>query len=183
MNKKMMGDRLYLRRPELDDAAAFLTLRSNNRSFLRPYEPHHPERTYTLEGQQASIRRIIHQWEQGTGFATGIFLHHSDQLIGRVHLSNVTRGAWQNCTIGYFLDQECQGKGYMTEAVRLAVSFAFREAGLHRVEASVLPANIPSIRVLEKVGFRYIGLSRAHLKIDGAWRDHLLYSLTSEMEV
>ncbi|SEN36031.1 GNAT family N-acetyltransferase [Lihuaxuella thermophila] len=172
--------RIYIRRLEPEDAGALLDLRKRNRSFLQPFEPVRPDSHYTLEAQLEAIRQGIGQWEQGTGYGFGIFLSTSHQLIGRVNLSNVVRGAWQNCTIGYFLDREHNGRGYMTEAVQSALRFAFGEAGLHRVEAGVMPRNISSIRVLEKNGFRYIGYSRYHLQINGGWEDHKIYAITME---
>lgn len=68
----------------------------------------------------------------------------------------------------------------MTEAVKLAVRFAFDEAGLHRVQAGVMPHNVRSIRVLEKAGFRNEGLSKRYLNINGVWKDHLIFARTSE---
>ena len=64
----------------------------------------------------------------------------------------------------------------MTSAVRLTLDFAFRHLGLHRVEASCLPHNQASIRLLQKCGFEREGLARGYLKIAGEWRDHLLFA-------
>lgn len=97
-----------------------------------------------------------------------------------MNLSNVVRGAWGNCTIGYFVDHGRNGLGYATEAVGLAVRFAFDHAGLHRVQAAVMPRNVRSIRVVEKNGFRYEGLARRYLQIDGRWEDHNIYAITVE---
>lgn len=176
-----MGKRICIRQLNWTDLEDHLKLRIENRNFLQPFEPQFTDHHYTLAGQREVIRKVMDQWETGASYGFGVYDRDTDQLIGRVNLSNVSRGAWQNCTIGYFLDQECLGKGYMTEAVRLACGFAFQQAGLHRIEASVMPRNTPSIRVLEKVGFQYIGLSKHHLKINGVWEDHHLYSLTAEM--
>ncbi len=82
--------------------------------------------------------------------------------------------------MGYFLDEKYNGKGITTEAVRLAIGFAFGSAKLHRVQAAVMPRNLGSIRVLEKVGFRYDGFSAYYLQINGVWEDHNLYSITRE---
>jgi ribosomal-protein-alanine N-acetyltransferase len=119
-------------------------------------------------------------FDKQTGFAFGIFLLENDELLGRVTLSNVARGAWQNATMGYFLDREHNGRGYTTDAVKLAVEFAFAEARLHRVQAGVMPRNLGSIRVLEKNGFRYEGKSMRYLQINGAWEDHNMYAITAE---
>ncbi len=81
---------------------------------------------------------------------------------------------------GYFLDEPLNGQGLMTEAVAHAVQFAFGEVVLHRIQAAVMPWNMGSIRVLEKVGFRYEGLAEYYLRINDAWQDHNLYSITTE---
>lgn len=95
-------------------------------------------------------------------------------------LANIVRGAWQNCTIGYFVDEGRGGRGYATEAVRLAVRYAFEHATLHRVQAAVMPRNARSIRVVEKAGFRYEGTAARYLRINGTWEDHNIYAVTRE---
>jgi ribosomal-protein-alanine N-acetyltransferase len=107
-------------------------------------------------------------------------VYFDEALVGRVSLDNVVRGAWQNATLGYFVDQEHNGKGIATEAVRLSAAYAFKEASLHRIQAGVMPRNARSIRVLEKVGFRFEGVSLRYLQINGVWEDHNMYALTLE---
>jgi ribosomal-protein-alanine N-acetyltransferase len=82
--------------------------------------------------------------------------------------------------MGYFIDQQYNGKGYATQSVHLAIQFAFGKIDLHRIQAGVLPRNIGSIRVLEKNKFRYEGLAKRYLKINGQWEDHNLYAITRE---
>ncbi|WDL96010.1 GNAT family N-acetyltransferase [Alicyclobacillus sp. ALC3] len=175
------SDRIYIRRLEMNDLDALLDLRVRNRLFLQPFEPVTVDSHYTLEGQQEVFEKVQRNWETGSGYGFGIFLTHQDRLIGRVNLSNVVRGAWESCTLGYFLDEHSNGHGFTTEAVRLAIGFAFGPAKLHRVQAAVMPRNVRSIRVLEKTGFRYEGLSKFYLRINGVWEDHNLYSITREL--
>ena len=78
-------------------------------------------------------------------------------LIGRVALSNVVRGPWQNATLGYWIDKDALGRGHATRAVQLVLRFAFEHAGLHRVQPAIIPRNIRSVRVAEKAGFRLRG--------------------------
>lgn len=174
------GEKVYLRRLVDSDAAALLDVRSRNKDFFQPYEPIQPDDHYTIEAQQASIALAQANWEHGLAYGFGIFTCEREQLIGRVNLANIVRGAWQNCTIGYFIDQAQNGRGYMSEAIALAVRFAFAQASLHRVQAGVMPRNGRSIRVLEKAGFRNEGLSKRYLKINGVWEDHLIYARTSD---
>ena len=167
-----------LRPLEMDEAELLLGLRIKNRAFLTPFEPYRPESAYTLSGQRQQIAADQDGFTAGQRFAFGIYL--GQELVGRVALDNVVRGAWQNATIGYFVDQERNGHGIGTEAVRGAVDYGFKEADLHRVQAGVMPRNIASIRVLEKVGFRLEGVSLRYLQINGVWEDHNMYAITSE---
>jgi [ribosomal protein S5]-alanine N-acetyltransferase len=174
------GKHIHLRPFQLTDAPELLALRKRNQAFLRPFEPHMPDHHFTLEGQREGIEAAIRKWENDVGYTFGIFTVDSHELIGRLSLSNVVRGAWHSCTIGYFLDESRNGQGLTTEAVRLAVEFAFDDAKLHRVQGAVMPRNLGSIRVLEKVGFRHEGLARYYLKINENWEDHNIYSITVE---
>lgn len=173
-------DAIYLRPLELQDAAELLELRLRNQDFLAPFEPIRPASHLTLEGQQQQVADAVRDFAAGTGFAFGVFLSETDEMIGRIALSNVVRGAWQNATLGYFMDQDCNGKGYTTAAVRLALQFAFSDGKLHRVQAAVMPRNLASIRVLEKNGFRHEGLSLRYLQIYGKWEDHVILAITAE---
>jgi len=171
---------VYLRPLRVNDATEMLSVRLRNHAFLQPYEPIRPASHLTLEGQIKQLRQAEQDAEEDRGYAFGIFLQEDDRLIGRVALSNVVRGAWQNATLGYFLDEKQNGKGYVSTAVSLVVRFAFSSANLHRVQAGVMPRNLASIRVLEKNGFRREGLSKHYLQINGVWEDHVIYALTRE---
>ncbi len=177
---RLDSERVYIRRLEMGDLQALLDLRVRNRHFFKPFEPVTSDSHYTLKGQQEILEKVQQNWKANLGYGFGIFLTNEDRLIGRVNLSNVVRGAWESCTMGYFLDKHCNGQGFTTEAVRLAIGFAFGSAELHRIQAGVMPRNVGSIRVLEKVGFRYDGFSELYLKINGIWEDHNLYSITRE---
>ena len=90
------------------------------------------------------------------------------------------RGAFLNAYLGYWIDAEHEGRGLMTESVTAAVDFVFTVVGLHRVQAAVMPRNLGSARVLEKVGFRREGYAERYLAIAGTWEDHLIFGLTAE---
>ncbi|MDH4616834.1 GNAT family protein [Brevibacillus sp. AY1] len=171
---------IYLRPMQVSDAYELHSLRTRNHHFLQPFEPIRPAAHLTLTGQTEQLAQAERDFAAGTGYAFGIFLNDTDQLIGRIALSNVVRGAWQNATLGYFLDQVQNGKGYTSMAVGLVLDFAFNTAELHRVQAGVMPHNLPSIRVLEKNGFRREGLSLHYLQINGKWEDHLIFARTIE---
>ncbi len=80
--------------------------------------------------------------------------------------------------MGYWLARELHGKGLATEAARAVVQFGFDELGLHKITIGCLPDNAASRRVIEKVGFRFVGRQREDVWKDGRWHDQLRYELT-----
>ena len=102
------------------------------------------------------------------------------EFAGQVTVGGVQRGALQSGWVGYWVDSEVQGRRVATRAVALGVAHLFGPVGLHRVEATIAPANVASRAVVGHLGFRQEGELRRYLDIDGAWRDHLLFALTVE---
>jgi ribosomal-protein-alanine N-acetyltransferase len=109
-----------------------------------------------------------------------IFMKESRELVGGIGLTAVRRGVAQMASLGYWAGKAFSRQGLMTEAVRAMVGYGFRHAGLHRIEAACLPHNEASRRLLLRVGFEQEGYAKAYLRIDGAWRDHLLFGLSRE---
>lgn len=161
------------------DAKTLLELRRRNDHFLRAFEPIKGLDFLTLEAQHREIEGASEASSADRGYSFGVF-DSGEKLIGKVSLSNVARGAWQNATLGYFIDKDHNGRGHGTEAVALACVFAFTAADLHRVQAAVMPHNGASARLLVKNGFRFEGLAVAYLRINGRWEDHHVYSLTAD---
>jgi ribosomal-protein-alanine N-acetyltransferase len=176
----LRGSSTFIRPLEPSDAPAMLEVRARNDEFLRPFEPLKPIDYLTLSAQRQEIERGGQDWRADRGYAFGMFSTEASELIGRVALSNVARGAWQNATLGYFVDEGHNGRGHCTEAVGLVLEFAFIYANLHRVQAAVMLGNAASTRVLEKNGFRFEGTSKSYLRINGVWEDHDVYALTLE---
>ncbi len=162
-----------------EDAGALLDLLLANRSFLSTWDPRRPESFWSLEGQRGDLLRADADRAAGRAFGFAV-LEAAGRLVGRVNLSNVVRGAWQNATLGYFVGEAWNGRGFASRAVELALHQAFGPLDLHRVQAGAMPRNVRSIRVLEKNGFRFEGLAARYLRINGAWEDHRLYAITRE---
>jgi ribosomal-protein-alanine N-acetyltransferase len=169
-----------LRLPEPGDADAFLDLVVRNREHFRPYEPRRPPAYFTLSGQREQIAAAQRQAESGERFEFGVWQRNGGGLVGRISVGGIARGALQNAYLGYGIDCDHSGRGYATQAVTLAVEVAFRDLGLHRVQAAVVPENTASARVLEKVGFREEGLARRYLFLDGQWKDHRMFALVND---
>ena len=104
----------------------------------------------------------------------------SGGVVGLVNLNEIVRYSFQSAYLGYFGMKAYAGTGRMTEAVRLAVRFAFDEVGLHRLEANIQPGNTRSIALVRRLGFRLEGFSPRYLKIDGAWRDHERWAILAD---
>jgi ribosomal-protein-alanine N-acetyltransferase len=160
------------------DAAALLELRVRNRRFLEPWEPVRDEGFFTPAGQRATVRAALRERDEGR--VLPFVVVHDGAVIGAVNLSGIVRGIFENAYLGYWIDEAHGGRGLMTEAVRLVATHAFGAAGLHRIQAAVIPRNTGSLRVLEKLGFREEGLAERYLRINGRWEDHKLFAVTRE---
>jgi ribosomal-protein-alanine N-acetyltransferase len=101
-------------------------------------------------------------------------------LLGHVEISQIARGNFQSAYLGYAIGAEHRGRGYMTEALQLALRHAFRTLRLHRLEANVEPGNEASLALVRRAGFTREGFSRRYLKIRGRWRDHERWALLAE---
>ena len=114
----------------------------------------------------------------GSGFGFGIF--YDGRFGGEITLSSIQRGPFQNGSIGYWIDEELAGEGLIPEAVVVVLQFAFEALRLHRVEIAIIPRNMASRRVVEKLGLRNEGVALGFLEIDGQWEDHVRYAMTAE---
>lgn len=178
-NKKI---RLVLAEESMAEQAAEFCKR--NQEFWRSFEPERSGEYFTARYQRELLRKGEEERRNGRAFR--FFIKESgapDRIIGSIGLSGVVRGCFLSCYLGYKMDKEFCKKGYMTVAVSMITEYAFRELKLHRVEANVMPGNRASLRVLEKNGFVWEGLSRKYLKINGVWEDHVhMVKLNDAME-
>jgi ribosomal-protein-alanine N-acetyltransferase len=177
---ELKGSRHLLRGFRPEDCDELLRLRLENRSFLDPFEPIRTEEFFTGRGQLLEIEQGMKDAAADRAYPFGVFSLAGGNLIGALRLSSVVRGAWHNANLGYFIGREHNGRGAGTEAVGLALRYAFQNAGLHRVQAAALPENHASIRVLEKYSFRREGHALRYLRIAGRWRDHEIFAITRE---
>jgi ribosomal-protein-alanine N-acetyltransferase len=174
-------ERLLLRPLRRSDAPDLLALRIRNREAFRPYDPSYPDSHFTLTTQREIIEEFAKNQSNGLGIGFGIFLRTVNQpLIGRIAVRNIVRGVAQNGTLGFFLDATYHSRGYMTEACRATVSHCFSHLNLHRLDASVMPENLPSRRVFEKLQFSHEGTAHAFLYINNQWRDHMIFAMTAD---
>lgn len=170
---------IYISPLQPENAESLLQLRLQNRIAHAPFEPKREEDFYTLNYQLQHINQRTEDALQDQAYMFGIF-SLDGQLIGQITLSNVVRGVGQFADMGYFIDHQMQGNGYMTAAVGLVLGYAFRALALHRVQAAILLHNEASRRVLEKSGFQAEGVARRFIKINGLWQDHQTYAILAE---
>jgi ribosomal-protein-alanine N-acetyltransferase len=171
------GNNIHLRTFKTDDSQALLKLQRENRDFFEQFAMTRSCNFYTIEGQIERIKKANEKMKQDEDYYFGIFENGENRLIGTINLFHILRGSSQSAVIGYFLDKKYNGKGFMTEATRLIVKYAFDELKLHRIEAGVQPHNIGSIRVLEKSGFHKEGIAKKNTKINGKWKDHQVLAI------
>jgi ribosomal-protein-alanine N-acetyltransferase len=174
------GTLVFLRPPLPDEWVPWAELRSISRDYLVPWEPVWPTDALTETAYLRRVRRLATEWKTDEGYSFHVFERESGRLVGGIGMTQVRRGVAQTATLGYWVGQPFEKRGYTTEAVRLVTRFAFNALQLHRVEAACLPENLASRRVLEKAGFVREGYARLYLKIAGDWRDHLTFALLSE---
>ena len=173
----LRGEGLYLRPATPTDFSSWSRLRAASRAFLEPWEPTWPDDDLTQAAFRRRLRRQDEDIARDEAYAFLIFDQTSDEMVGGITLGGVRRGVSQSGTLGYWMGAPHAGKGRMTRAVAAAVEFAFVKLRLHRVEAACIPDNAPSIALLERNGFQREGYARGYLKIDGVWRDHVLFAL------
>jgi [ribosomal protein S5]-alanine N-acetyltransferase len=169
--------RLIVRCLTEDDVPAYRQYLESNRGFHKEWTPRRGEEYYG----ESSIRRLIVSRAEAaaarSAFLLGVFRKDVHGLIGSIGVTNIVYGAFLSCNLGYELSEGEIGNGYMTEALPAVIEFCFGDLALHRIEASVLPRNERSRRLLRRLGFEYEGTSKRYLKIDGEWQDHEHYVL------
>lgn len=159
--------------PEVDHAAELLELVSRNREHFAPGEPLRPDSYFTLDAQREAILGWRAARASGDGYAW--LVEHDSQIVGRVNLNSVIRGAFQSASVAYAVDRELTRRGIATAALLQVVDFAFAELDLHRLQGETLLTNHASQATLQRCGFVRYGTAPEYLFIQGQWRDHALF--------
>ncbi|WP_329104647.1 GNAT family N-acetyltransferase [Micromonospora sp. NBC_01699] len=181
-----LADGAVLLRPyKRGDAASWSEVRRANQAWLAPWETA-PQGgwnelnspiafRYVYRDQRRSARR-----GESMPFAVCLREHGRERLVGHINLGNIVRRAFCSAYVGYWVDARVAGRGVIPTALALVADHAFGPGGLHRIEVNIRPENGPSRRVVEKLGFREESYHPRYMHIDGAWRDHIGYAMTSE---
>ena len=169
---RLESTRLIFKEFEERDNQAMFDLRSNPK--VMRYMDSYPYKT--IQDAALSIQQNRVAFREKTSLNWAIFEKETKQFIGYFGFWRLFR---QNCRaeIGYALHPNFWGKGYMDETLKIMLSFAFEQFGLHSISANVNPKNKSSIRLLEKNHF----IQEAHFKedyfFDGKYIDSLIFSL------
>ncbi len=170
-------DAVRLRTLRMRDAKHLERLILGNREWLRPWEATNPvgPNSFDIRGQ---VRGLIRQMDAQQGLA--FVIEVEGEILGQLNVANILYGSVSSAVIGYWIAPEAAGKGAVPTAVALVTDYLFNVVGLHRVEIDIRPENEASLRVVQKLGFRYEGLKERYIHINGAWRDHFVFALTHE---
>ena len=149
----------------------------SNRRWLRQWEATNPHGPMNFD-VRSSIRNLQQNARAGLGLP--FVIEVDGEVAGQLNVSSISYGSLSSAAIGYWVSERFAGRGATPTAVALATDHCFFTLGLHRMEICIRPENGPSLRVVEKLGFRYEGLRRRFIHINGDWRDHFCFALTVE---
>ncbi|MFZ6770717.1 ribosomal protein S5-alanine N-acetyltransferase [Undibacterium sp. Di26W] len=173
-------ERLQLRVLLPQQAALLQQYLLNNREHLAPWEPARDAAYFSLEKCEERLLSNARLMEAGLAMHFAVCL--DQEMIGICNFSNIVRGSFQACHLGYAIAEKQQGQGYMFEAVQAGLQHMFGAHNLHRVMANYVPENQRSATLLTRLGFEKEGYARSYLKINGVWRDHELTALINPAE-
>lgn len=177
-------ERLLLKIPDVTQAGQVLDYFVRNREFFREWDVAKGEAFYTVTCQEKLLAKDLEDLNNKVNIRYWIYKKENiNRIIGTVSFTNIVRGVFLSCFLGYKLDMDEINRGYMTEAVSKGIAVMFEDYGLHRIEANIMPKNLRSLKVVEKLGFHNEGLALKYLKINGKWEDHIhMVLLNSSMD-
>jgi ribosomal-protein-alanine N-acetyltransferase len=176
---RLDGVSVRLRPPKASDYAEWSVLRAGSRAFLQPWEPTWPADDLSRAAFRRRLAAYAHDMERGLAYPFLLFRATDAVMVGGITLSNIRRGVAQMGSIGYWVGQAHIRRGYTVAGVSAVTRFGFERLGLHRIEAACIPTNEASRAVLARAGFRQEGMAMSYLRINGVWRDHLLFGLVT----
>ena len=173
-------ERLVLRLLDPARADLMVRFRSANRERLKRWEPRRSAEYYTEGYWRLQLRYGIREFREGRSVCLTFMTSAEDAVVGVANFTNIVRGTFQACHLGYSVDGRYEGKGYMKEGLTAGLTYMLEDYGLHRIMANYLPHNERSGALLTSLGFEKEGFARSFLQIDGVWEDHVLTSLVRD---
>ena len=202
---RLQADRVVLRPPRADDWARWRTIRADNRDYLTPYEPAWPDNALEQSFWMRRQLKLYRQWHNDKRYAFVICARDSGAIIGGVNVNNVKRKTVKRpaagdvadaeadagaanappqtrtvgtATFGYWIAEDRQGQGYMTEALAALLKYCFDFLALDRIEIACLSDNEKSMNVARRLSFTYQGVKKNYMQINGRLQDHHIFHLT-----
>ena len=179
---ELAGRRVLLRPLTPADFEQWQEVRLRCDEWLTRWEPQvAPGRPDVVNDRRAFAARCgarDRERQLGTGYGFGIFV--GERLRGEINLNAIQRGPFQNAYVGYWIGEQFAGQGYVPEALVVVARFAFEDLKLHRIQVAIIPRNLNSRRVVEKLALREEGIAERYLEINGVWEDHVRYAITAE---
>jgi ribosomal-protein-alanine N-acetyltransferase len=172
------GTSILLRPLRIEDHHEYTSVRADNRDWLGPWDATSPV--------PASAPRTfadlvdLYQEDALAGRMVPLVVETEGRLVGQINVSNIVLGSFRSCTVGYWVARSVAGRGIIPTALALVSDHVIGDLGLHRVEINIRPENVASLAVVRKLGFRDEGVRARMLHIDGDWRDHRSFALTTE---
>jgi [ribosomal protein S5]-alanine N-acetyltransferase len=160
-----------------DDAALIAHYHHENQSHLAPWEPQRDAGFYTEEAWRQRLEDAQQAFRAGQAVNFAALDPDSGMLIAICNFSNIIKGVFCACNMGYSIAQPYEGRGLMRQIACAGLDYMFNTVGLHRVMANHMPSNLRSARLLQTLGFKREGYARSYLQIAGKWEDHVLNSL------
>ena len=174
-------ERVILKIIKPEQAGQVLDFYLRDKELFEQFEPDRLENFYTTAFQEQMLKVEWNMMQQGSMYRFYVYRREEpEKIIGTASIQHISRGYFSSCELGYKFSSEFHRQGYAAEALTRVAQAVFCELRLNRIAAWVLPDNIPSIRLLEHIGFTYEGISRGHLLMKGQWRDHAQFSLLAE---
>jgi len=175
-------ERLLLKLLEPHRSDLMIDFRIANRDYLKPWEPLRSAEFFTPGFWDFQLRYAIQDYRDGNSLCLVIMDAADTEVMGVCNFTNIVRGTFLACQLGYALAEKHQGRGVMSEALTHANEFVFKQLGLHRIMAAYVHRNDRSGRLLDRLNFVKEGEAIKYLKIVGRWEDHILTSLVNPKE-
>ncbi|MBP5180634.1 MAG: GNAT family N-acetyltransferase [Clostridiales bacterium] len=157
---------------------------ARNREFHRKWSQTHDDNYFTMWTQRDYLKYDAAEYHAGR--LVPLYIMPKDEpgnIIGRVSFFNFAYGGMMSCSVGYHLDQNATGKGYMTEALKASCEMIMDIMKMHRIEAFILPNNERSLNLIKRCGFAYEGKRISYMHINGKWEDHEAFYLLSDNKI
>ncbi|MAQ71880.1 MAG: 30S ribosomal protein S5 alanine N-acetyltransferase [Alphaproteobacteria bacterium] len=170
-------ERLLMRAPRKTDFKKWHDIRSANKEYLKPFEPEWSDNWNTRRVFSRRVNRQEKEWVNGLAYSFLLIEKGSQNIIGGININGINRGAAQFASLGYWISENMQGQGLMSEAMSAIIFFSFYILNLERLNAATLEKNEKSIQLLKSKGFEKEGFARQYVEIDGRRQDHILFGL------